>query len=251
MSRFSLTRRRGQGIVEYAVVLGLIALVVVLALGAMGISVGDVYAAIVDALGGEVNCKTYYHSDFTGKPPSWIEIKNSFWGKFGSWQVKDGKLISPRSGAMLLNEYKGSDYNISLNGIKLVNQASAWNGYGVMFRASTDAKGALNGYMFEFERRTPNEPVTMYFSYWVGGKQVVMTPPGKLTIPANSGWDNPANLTVSVQGDKFVASMNGKPIMEATDPKNLYTEGAVGLASNAGSSIVVDDVAVKTPGCEE
>lgn len=242
--------RRGQGIVEYAVILGLIALVVVLALGAMGISVGDVYAAIVEALGGEVDCKTYYHSDF-GTPPSWTEIKNSFWGKHGSWQVKDGQLVSPRSGAMLLNEYSGSDYNISLNGIRLANQASAWNGYGVMFRSTLDANNRLNGYMFEFERRTPKEPVTMYFSYWVNGNQVVMDPPGKLTIPANSGWDNPANLTISVQGNTFIASMNGKEIMKATDPKNLYTEGLVGLASNAGSSIVVDDVAVKTPGCEE
>jgi Flp pilus assembly pilin Flp len=243
-------RRKGQGIVEYAVILGLIALVVVFALGAMGISVGDVYAAIVQALGGEVDCKTYYHSDF-GTPPTWTEIKNSFWGKFGSWQVQDGKLVSPRSGAMLLNEYSGSDYNISLSGIRLENHASAWNGYGVMFRSSLDAKNRLNGYMFEFERRTRKEPVTMYFSYWVNGTQVVMTPPGKMTIPANSGWDNPANLSISVQGDTFVASMNGKKIMEVTDPKNLYTEGAVGLASNAGSSIVVDDVAVKTPGCEE
>ncbi len=250
MNRIQVARRRGQGIVEYAVILGLIALVVVLALGAMGISVGDVYAAIVKALGGEVDCKTYYHSDF-GTPPTWTEIKNTFWGKYGQWQVKDGKLISPRSGAMLLNEYSGSDYNISLNGIRLANQSSAWNGYGVMFRSSLDAKNRLNGYMFEFERRTPKEPVTMYFSYWVGGKQVVMTPPGKMTVPANSGWDNPANLSISVQGNTFVASMNGKKIMEATDPKNLYTDGAVGLASNAGSSIVVDDVAVKTPGCEE
>jgi len=251
MGCLRVARGKGQGIVEYAVILGLIALVVVLALGAMGISVGDVYAAVVKALGGEVSCKTYYHSDFGREIPSWIEIKNSFWGKFGSWQVKDGKLVSPRSGAMLLNGYSGSDYNISLSGIRLANQSSAWNGYGVMFRSSLDAKNRLNGYMFEFERRTPNEPVTMYFSYWVGGTQVVMNPPGKMVIPANSGWDNPANLTVSVQGNTFVASMNGKKIMEATDPKNLYTEGAVGVASNAGSSIVVDDLVVKTPGCEE
>lgn len=250
MNCFRPKRRKGQGIVEYAVILGLIALVVILALGAMGISVGDVYAAIVKALGGEVDCKTYYHSDFS-TAPSWTEIKNSFWGKFGHWQVKDGKLVSPRSGAILLHEYTGSDYNISLSGIKLANQSSAWNGYGVMFRSSLDAKGRLNGYMFEFERRTPQEPVTACFSYWVGGMQVVMTPPGKMIIPAKSGWDNPANLSVSVQGNTFVASMNGKKIMEATDPKNLYTEGAVGVASNAGSSIVLDDVAVKTPGCEE
>lgn len=250
MNNFQPKRRKGQGIVEYAVILGLLALVVVLALGAMGISLGDVYAAVVKALGGEVDCKTYYHSDFSAAP-SWTEIKNSFWGKYGRWQVKDGKLIGPRSGAILLNEYSGSDYNISLNGIKLANRSSVWNGYGVMFRSSLDAKSRLNGYMFEFERRTPKEPITMYFSYWVGGKQVVMNPPGKMVIPANSGWDNPANLTISVQGNTFVASMNGKKIMEATDPKSLYTEGAVGVASNAGSSIVLDDVAVKTPGCEE
>lgn len=250
MNTFRAAGRRGQGVAEYAVILGLIALVVVLALGAMGISVGDVYAAIVNALGGEVDCKTYYHSDF-GTPPSWTEIKNSFWGKHGHWQVKDGKLVSPRSGAMLLNDYSGSDYNISLSGISLTNLSSAWNGYGVMFRSSLDAKNRLNGYMFEFERSNPKQPITMYFSYWVGGNQVVLTPPGKLTIPANSGWDNPANLTISVQGNTFVASLNGKKVMEATDPKNLYTEGAVGLASNTGSSIVVDDVAVKMPGCEE
>lgn len=250
MQRTISHARKGQGIVEYAVVLGLIALVVVLALGAMGISVGDVYAAIVKALGGEVACKTYYHYDFS-TTPSWTEIKNSFWGKYGHWQVKDGKLISPRSGAILFNEYTGSDYNISLNGIKLANRSSAWNGYGVMFRSSLDAKSRLNGYMFEFERRRPRQPITAYFSYWVGGTQVVMTPPGKITIPANSGWDNPANLSVSVQGNTFVASMNGKKILEATDSKNLYTEGAVGIASNAGSSIVLDDVAVKTPGCKE
>lgn len=250
MSTVRIMRRKGQGIVEYAVILGLIALVVVLALGAMGISVGDVYAAIVKALGVEVDCKTYYHSDFS-TPPSWTEIKNSFWGNYGHWQAKDGKLISPRSGAMLLNNYSGSDYNISLNGIRLANKTASWNGYGVMFRSSLDAKSRLNGYMFEFERRTVREPVTMYFSYWVGGKQVVLTPPGKMVIPPKSGWDNPANLTISVQGNTFVASMNGKKIMEAADPKNLYTEGAVGVASNLGSSIVVDDMAVKTPGCEE
>ncbi len=45
---------KGQGLVEYALILGLIAVAAVVALQAMGVSVTDMFADIVGKLGGTV-----------------------------------------------------------------------------------------------------------------------------------------------------------------------------------------------------
>jgi Flp pilus assembly pilin Flp len=238
----------GVSAVEYALLLALIAVAVVLALGAMGISVREAHTAILEALAGETPCEVYYQSDFDDGTADWYEVKSGIWGRRGSWQVQGGQLIGPRLGCALFKPSGGGDYQVTLDSVRVQHHSNAWNGYGVLFRAGTDAKGRLEGYMFEFERVNPQSEYMIYFSYWIQGYQVQITPPGSQQAPA--GWDSPRELSITAEGNTFTASLNGKPIMTATDNKGLFSKGLVGVATNDGSSLTVGGLAVHSVGCK-
>lgn len=242
-------KERGQGLVEYALILALVAIVAALALGALGISLEDAYEQVLAALGGEVatECETHFETSFD-KEVNWVEVTSGFWGRYGRWKIEDDKLVSPRLGLVLLTDYSGSDYQISLDEIESNDVRSTWNGYAVFFRARMDNRGRIEGYAFEFERVSRWSPYRMYFSYWSRGVQVPLNPPGYVSPPG--GWQSAENLTISVEGDTFVAKMNGQEILRASDGRGLYNDGFVGLASNFGSTVSFEAGTIESPTCE-
>lgn len=228
----------GQSYVEYGILLMLIALTAVFALVAMGLSLDSAYNAIVGLFKGETPPTIEgYQTTFDGELTDWVTAASGLW-KGGKAQSKFGQLELNPLTLSLLKGYTGKDYDVTVVNPKTNKQSEKWNGFGVMFRA--DGAGA-NGYMFEVERKDHDQPGQMYFSKWVDGKQYKLRD-SIVNVPDNFNWEQAGNMQVSVRGDTMTAYVNGKQIVQARD--STYTQGQVGIASNAGSRLYVDGFSV-------
>lgn len=235
---------RGQGLVEYALILALAALVAVLVLGVLGVSVRDVYAALLEGLGGADRCSSIYQGNFKSPLSGWNTITSKFWK--GNVYTQNGQLVADPMGTAILSGYNGADYTINVGNVTLEQTNPAYNGFGVNFRSSTDGKGNLSGYMFEFEKKNKNDPGVMVFTKWVNGVQI--TPPiSSAPVPAGFDWSKPGNLDLQVSGNTFTAYLNGKPVLTGSD--TTYKTGSAGLAANNGSRVRVGGFGVGTSGC--
>jgi len=243
--------QKGQGLVEYALILLLVVGLAVLSLNLMGVSLQDVYQQIVDAFGGKSRdsaCDNYYRAGFDESLDGWDDIQSGFWK--GKWKVEDGQLVGSNLGAILYGGLDGQDYSVSLNGAHLTPATTknpTYQGFGLIFRGEM-VKSRLNGYMFEVEKKNKNDPGTIYFSQWINGNQI--NPPlASAPIPPNFDWSHPGSMSVGVQGDTFTAYLNGKPILTAQD--DLYTSGQAGAAVNKGSILRLDDFSIDSLECQE
>jgi len=240
------TKQRGQGLLEYALLIALVAVLIALTLNAMGISIADVYSKAVAALEGD----TSGEDDLDCKPlavatDEWKNLEDKFWR--GGIKQGDGEFyVCPLCGG-LLPGFSGNDYVIDLSDVKVSNVLPSWNGYGVAFRADYQKSG-LNGYMFEIERVNKNLKTQIYFSKWVNGKQI-KPPLATITAPANFDWDNPPSMTVKVEGDQMIAYLNGVEVLRASD--STYAEGSSGVIANMGTQLQFNDFYATPPRCME
>lgn len=232
---------KGQALVEYALLILLIALVAGLALNAMGVSIPEIYnQAMAGGRGDDLACNPLARA---GK--DWEAFEDKFW-RGGIVQQHSGYQVCPLCGG-LLPGYSGRDYRVDLSGVKVKNVNPTWNGYGVTFRAKYDKKG-LHGYMFEIEKVNKNAPVQIYFSKWVNGKQI-RPPLAVQNLPPDFDWNNPPDISVKVEGDTFVAYLNGKEVLKASD--KTYAEGGAGMVANLGTRLDFADFLLNPPVCEE
>lgn len=239
------TRRRGQSLVEYALILALIAATLLLTLRLLGVSVADVFAAMVAALGGDA-CEVYTDTGFDGGLDDWTPVEYGFWR--GDMGTSDGQLAAAPLSAMLLDGFSGEDYTIDVGEVRLQQVRNVYQGYGVMFRSSQDRRGRMNGYMVEIEKVNRRDSGTLYFSKWVNGNQV-RPPIAAQRLSSDFDWENPPRLKVGVEGDTFTAFLDGKEVLQGRD--SLYTEGTVGVAANFGSKMQMDELSVSDPTCKE
>jgi len=251
-AKHSRKRETGQGLVEYALILLLLAGLAALSLNLMGVSLKDVYQKVTDMFNGteqvgseQAACENYFQTDFDDSLKDWDNIDSDFWK--GDWETEKGKLVGENLGALLYGGLNGQDYSVSLNGAQLANTKPTYQGYGLIFRASV-TKERLNGYMFEVEKKNKNDPGTMYFSQWINGAQI-QPPLASMTVPKNFDWSNPGSMTVKVSGNEFTAYLNGVPLLQTTD--DLYKSGQTGVAVNSGSKLSLDDFSVDSPACQE
>lgn len=231
----------GQGLVEYALLLLLIALVAGLGLSAAGVSIPELYNQVMAGPKSEETACDPLAS--AGR--NWDIFEDKFW-RGGITQEGGLYEACPLCGG-LLPGYKGNDYQVDLSGVKVSNVNPTWNGYGVAFRADYTKKG-LDGYMFEIERVNKNAPVQVYFSKWVNGKQI--KPPLSVTnLPADFDWNSPPDISVRAEGDKFTAYLDGQEILQARD--KTYTEGGAGVVSNQGTTLEFSDFLIDALACQE
>lgn len=232
---------RGQGLAEYALLVVLVVVVLLLALAATGTSFSDIYNSIIEALGFDGGCETVAGSSMD----EWTALKDKFW-RGGITDTGDQLTVCPLCGGVL-DGYTGSDYVVDLSDVQVTNTGSTWYGYGVTFRSEYTNRG-LNGYMFEIEQTNKNKPPVMYFSKWVNGNQV--RPSLAVTnLPANFSWSDPPDMQVSVQGDTFVAYLDGVPVLNASD--STYASGSAGVIANAGSTLRFSDFSLNPTDCLE
>jgi Flp pilus assembly pilin Flp len=224
----------GQAYAEYAVLLALIALVVLLALAALGVSVDNAFAAIAGMFRGSPTptSDNSYKTEFDG------DLKDWFIAKFGVWrgkaEIEHGKLKLDPVTLSMLKGHMLKDFDVQVSGVGIEHEKKVWNGYGLMFRADSSGR---NGYMFEIEKKNAGQPSQMYFSKWVDGKQTKL-PGAAVNLPDNFDWKNASSMQISARGDTLTAYVGGKQVLQTRD--STYSQGQVGIASNAGTEITVD-----------
>jgi Flp pilus assembly pilin Flp len=253
-----LLQQRGQGIIEYALIVLLVGLISVSGLNLLGVDVGGAFQDVVDFLagagtvgppGGEdpagdpgedppEDFTTLFYDNFLDGDSSWTSIKNRLFN--GKWMAKDGQLEARHLSLALLDDFGGSDYRLTVGAPRLDNFRNSYQGFGVMFRATGD--DSFNGYMFEVERKNTSDPGVMYFSQWVNGYQVI-PPIASVPVPAGFDWESPGDLSVDVQGDTFTAYFDGVEVLQGQD--TLFTEGTVGVATNYGTKAQINSVTVQ------
>lgn len=232
---------KGQGLVEYALLLILITVVSLLALSLAGISISDIFSGVGSLFQPTSNqCLPIAQAG-----EEWDELMDKFW-RGGITTGENGYEVCRLCGGILPG-FSGSDYEIDLSGVSVDNVTSSWNGYGVAFRAEY-TKNGLNGYMFEIEKANKNSPAQIYFSKWVNGKQI-KPPLAVKNMPANFNWDNPPEMRIEVKGDTFTAYLDGQSALSAQD--KTYTDGGVGVISNLGTQLAFKDINVNALDCED
>lgn len=215
--------QRGQGVGEYALLLVLVAVGVLLLLQLMGISVRDAYCRTIEAISGSPVCEPqeYCSDEFTGGLDDWRTAH----GQPGSL---DGQLCLQNESLTFNNcsmEQGQSDYVVRLEDVIL----DSGNGYGVFFRTTDTGQGA-SGYIFQFD------PGMKYHGYapngaylirrWVNGREV-WTPIAAAPIPDGNVYDTPHDIEIIVKGDTFTVKVDGQQVLQATD--SAYDSGGVGL----------------------
>jgi hypothetical protein len=238
---------RAQGIVEYILLIALISLVAGLALDAAGVSIPELYDGAVSAIRGDetilitdTDC-----SQTMRATQGWDAFKDKSWR--GGVEYQDVRYqVCPQCGGTLPG-FAGGDAVISLAGVNVKNVRNSWNGYGVVFHAKYEKK-KMNGYMFEIERQNKNQPVQIYFSKWVKGKQI-RPPLAVLNMTSTFDWENPPSIQIQVEGNKFTALLDGRQVLQTSD--GTYNEGGVGVFANPGTQMTFDDFTVQVDTCGE
>jgi fructan beta-fructosidase len=220
----------GQGLVEYAILIALAVIGVILTLQLTGMTLADLYCNIARAISGSDTCalarEDYCSDDFPTDMSGWN-------GTTGQWGVANGQLCTAGYGRTFnrcSQETVRSDYVVSLDGANLMRG----NGYGVFFRA-TDVTTRPNGYIFQYDPGYAGG--AFIFRKWVDGNE--LWPPFAVARAQGYDWYNtPRDVKVVVEGNTFTAYVDGVAVLTATD--DTYTEGASGLRTWDSTSLCVD-----------
>ena len=237
-------QEQGQGLVEYALIASLVALVAILILNILGVSLQDIFISVVRTFQGEgqptaseETSTTLFSDDFEDGLGNWKLLDEWFWKDQA--KTEDGNLELGKLSAIINDDIDSDDYIINVNDVSMKKTGNNWNGFGVFFR--TNDASNLDAYIFEVEKVNKWDNGNIYFRKWENGNQL-SKPLASITVPASFDWSNPGDIQVRVEGDTFTASIDGEQILQATD--SSFSSGGVGLASNFGSKLTVDDIEV-------
>lgn len=209
---------RGQGLVEYAILITLLAVGTVLVLNLFGISLKEAYCTVAngvsrgEACKPESLCKDDFSSDLTG----WKPLEGN------PGQVKNGSYC-PSNYTRVLNACSTStgfdDYTVNVNDANL----SSGSGYGVAFRVQ-DTPNGMTGYIFQYD--PGYAPGSFIIRKWVNGRE--LNPPIAVTKDPDFDWyGEPHDISVEVKGDTFTGYVDGKPVLTTTD--STYPTGGTGI----------------------
>jgi hypothetical protein len=236
MKRISwLKLKNGQGLVEYALLLALLVIGMILVLSLSGTSLSDLYCRVASGIGGGKACneqKMYCQDNFDGDTSGWQNVS-------GAPTMQNGQMCFPNSMQVMnkcSTQMTQSDYVINLNDVTLMQG----NGYGVYFRSTLTGSG-LNGYAFQYD---PGAGNALLIRSWINGREVI-SPIAR--VPINSTIYNvPHDFKIVTKGDTFTVFMDGVQVMTAKD--STYPTGGVGLRSWDSTSGCFNDFSIgQTP----
>ena len=214
----------GQSIVEYALLLSLLAGALALTMALLGISVNDVYCSVARALGSDVMCGVYFSDGFDDLS-DWLVDR-------GKWRVSDGLLIGGRGEGRIFRDVDADDYTITIDGANLANG----QGYGVFFR--TEPGPPMNGYSFQYDAGWGGGAFVM--RKWVHGHE--LSPFAVARAPEFDWYGDDRQVQIVVDGDHFTAIIDGEIVLEGSD--DTYGSGGIGLRTWGGSVVSFDGVVV-------
>lgn len=216
--------KKGQGIIEYVLLLLLLAVITTSSLKLAGVNLSNVFMRISGAISGK--SKVLLDDQFND-----LSGWNSIFGP-NSWKVVSGYLTNTSVGDERIMAYGSlpNDYVINTTA-----QLVSGNGYGVMFRL-TPMGSNYGGYSFQIDPGYGNKFVLRKYS--TNGTEI--STPIAVTNPL-AGFDFNAfhRVNVSVIGSTYTMYVDGVKVMTATD--STYTSGGAGLRTWSTSQVKVDN----------
>jgi hypothetical protein len=219
MSKRTILGQLGQGLIEYGLIVSLIATTSILALHASGINLESVYCRVIEGLGGE-GC---------GYTPENWNIER------GDWTIDDQICGGVGEGRIFAEDFTGDDYILNIDSARLFQGM----GYGVYFRASEP--NLVNGYTFQYDPGYQG----LILRKWMGGHE--LHPPFAVEImPEDYDWySNAHQIQLSVIGNNFTVNIDGQEMMTATD--DTYTEGGIGLRTWDDTEACFEGIKIRNP----
>ncbi|GAB4521798.1 MAG: hypothetical protein Fur0018_02710 [Anaerolineales bacterium] len=255
------TRNTGQGLIEYALIIAIVIVGLLVVLRLTGVNLRDAYCQAARSLGVQacsptkkIACQDTFdssapgsgeegnkdgkdkgdddHKDGKGAIPGWDTSK-------GKWSLQDGKMCGGPGEGRIYNAcsqaLSASDYTVSLNSAVL----DKGNGYGIYFRTS-EGKYGINGYTFQYDPGYGRG--AFIFRKWVNGHE--LRPFAVAPADNNFSWhDTPHDIQLVLQGNTFTAYVDGQPVVTGTD--DSYATGGAGLRTWDGSNLCVDDFTIQ------
>ncbi len=216
--------QRGQGFVEYALVIVLVAVVAILVLQIFGISLKDVFCASMQAIGAQpAACSSsLFQDDFTDLS-QWTVIK-------GKWTNKNGQLCGGPGEGQLFAAIDATDYEVVLSGAKL----DKGDGYGLFFRSTNFQK--VSGYNFQYDKGAGG----YLFREWYQGSE--FSPHVSVRKTNYDYYSQPHDIKVVVQGSTYTAFVDGQQVYTVTD--STYSTGGIGLRTWDATEVCFDSIQV-------
>ncbi len=253
-TRSNKHHQRGQGIVEVAVLLSLVAASTIAAMSAYGVSLRDVYCDIGSAFGvDQKSCapKTLLDDDFSNLD-GWNILTGPGWKPTGD-KLCVGYGTNHQA---LTGDEDWKDYTINLD-ISDLKRHRGRSGYGAYFRTTLGPGSGyghrpnINGYIFKFDpyfrdsRFGGGRNGSFVIRRVIKGKE--FWPPIAVG-PAPPDFDfysAPKNLSLNVDGDTFIATVDGEQVLKASD--RTFTEGGIGLRVWGGTVACFDNLTITEP----
>lgn len=215
--------RTGQSMVEFGVILALVAAIAIVGLYLTGTSVKAIFCRLAAPFG--VSCGALFAEDFTSLD-AWKKVS-------GIWDSVDGELCGGTGEGKIFAPVTGTDYTIDIEITRLMQG----DGYGLFFRAQDVEK--VNGYTFQYDPGLKG----FAFRKWVHGNEIYKP----IAYAANSSfpwYDTNRSLQVMVSGSTFSAMIDGKEVLTVVD--DTYSEGGVGLRTWDNTKACFDNLTVRS-----
>lgn len=231
---------RGQGLVEYALILSLVALMALIGVTLFGNQLSKTYEVVVVALpqGVSQTGGTYCSSEMSSLD-GWDLAGGN---RKDKWYVEEGKVCNTHSGGSSFAFSKCSqseamsnpeDYVIRLKDVVL----TSGNGYGVMFRLQDNDKRP-NGYAFQYDPGARG----MVFRKWVNGREVSTL--ARAGLRDYDWYKIPRDITIRIEGNTMQAYIDGELVLSAKD--DTYSKGGVGLRTWDKTQVCFDDFGISS-----
>ena len=221
--------KKGQGLVEYGLILALISMISIGTLSVTGVKVKDVFCDISESFTGKENCVLhYFFDDFNGDLSNWDVIK-------GNWEIVDGKLQNSTHGqGQIFTDINESNYQVELDGVNLAQG----KGFGVIFKAEDTE--AFNGYTFQYDPGYGQGE--FLFRKWANGHE--FSPFARSKAPDFEWFNTDHDVKVVVNGGEYTAYVDDQIICQGVDDTWTENEKAVGLRTWSNSEVSVDSFTV-------
>ncbi|MCX6069015.1 MAG: hypothetical protein NT121_25255 [Chloroflexi bacterium] len=225
-------QQSGQGMVEYALLILLVAIGALLALQLMGISVKDVYCRIAGVF------TTTACSGSTSLCQDNFDNMSGSQSVIGPWAATNGRACI-QGGGTLLNkcsqtQLSAADYSAQVKGAAL----TSGNGYGIFFRATNTGSG-INGYAFQYDPGLNGYVIRK----WINGSEINPAIVYK-SVPGNNWYGSPHDLSIKVVGNTFTGYVDGQAVLTGQD--NTYTSGGTGLRTWDSTNLCLDDFSINS-----
>jgi Flp pilus assembly pilin Flp len=216
MEKLMARNRSGQGFVEYAIIMVLVVVNLLLILQITGVNIKSVYCSIVNKLGGSSTCETYCKNGFASLS-EWSLLGNT------GWEAQNGMMCNTKANEMRaysscsLTQKISDDYVIEFDSAVL----KSGNGYGIFYRMQS--KDPTEGYVFQYDPGASGFVVRKWVNNWE------VNPAIAFVNASTTNWYNVTRkIKLEVKGPTMKAYVDGKLVLTATDSTYLKG-GGVGV----------------------